>query len=102
MSKGYFKIASKDKNVLKELYKIFIQAAGLFDEITNLCNTYYVTKEIIPDFIENLLHIFKHYVVAIGQIAIYKIREGTYDADLLLKLANGIYIFLNRALSTTI
>ena len=102
MSKGYFKMTSKDKNVLKEAYKIFIQAAGLFDEITNLCNTYYVTKENIPDFSENLLYIFKQYALAMGQIAIYKISEGTYGADLLLKLAHGIYILLNRALSTTI
>ena len=42
MSKGYNKLYSKEKNILKEAYKIFVQAAGLFDEIANLCNTYYV------------------------------------------------------------
>ena len=102
MTKGYFKINSKDKNVLKEAYKSFIQAAGLFDEIPNLCNTYFVTKENIPDFSENLLYVFKQYALAMGQIAIYKISEGTYGADLLLKLAHGIHILLNSALSTTI
>ena len=54
MSKGYIKLNSKDKNMLKEAYKSFIEAAGLFEEITTLCNTYYVTKENIPDFSENL------------------------------------------------
>ena len=102
MAKGYLKIDSKDKNLLKEAYKSFIQAAGLFDEITNLCNTYYVTKENIPDFSENLLYTCKNYALGMGQIAIYKISEGTYGADLLLKLAFGIYTLLNRALSTTI
>ena len=102
MSKGYFKINSKDKNSLKEAYKSFIQAAGLFDEITTLCNTYYVTKENIPDFSENLLYTCKNYALAMAQISIYNISEGTYGPDLLLKLAHGTYILLNRAFSTTI
>ena len=50
MSKGYFKINSKDKNSLKEAYKSFIQAAGLFDEITTLCNTYYVFQILVKIF----------------------------------------------------
>ena len=102
MQKGYNKINSKDKNILKEAYKNFVQAAGLFDEITNLCNTYYVTKENIPDFSENLLYTCKHYALGLAQISIYNISEGTYSPDLLLKLAYGIYILLNRALSTSL
>ena len=37
-----------------------------------------------------------------AQISIYNISEGTYGPDLLLKLAHGTYILLNRAFSTTI
>ena len=102
MSKGYIKLNSKDKNILKEAYKSFIEAAGLFEEITTLCNTYYVTKENIPDFSENLLYTCKNYALGMGQIAIYKISEGTYGPELLLKLAYGIYTLLNRALSSTL
>ena len=102
MSKGYIKLNSKDKNMLKEAYKSFIEAAGLFEEITTLCNTYYVTKENIPDFSENLLYTCKNYALGMGQIAIYKISEGTYGPELLLKLAYGIYILLNRALTSTL
>lgn len=102
MSKGYNKLYSKEKNILKEAYKIFVQAAGLFDEIANLCNTYYVTKENIPDFSENLLSTCKNYALGLAQIAIYNISVGTYGAELLLKLAKGIHILLNRALSTTL
>ena len=102
MQKGYNKINSKDKNLLKEAYKNFVQAAGLFDEITNLCNTYYVTKENIPDFSENLLYTCKHYALGLSQIAIYNISEGTYSPELLKKIAYGAYILLNRALSTTL
>ena len=102
MSKGYIKLYSKDKNILKEAYKSFIEAAGLFEEITTLCNTYYVTKENIPDFSENLLYTCKNYALGMGQIAIYKISEGTYGPELLLKLAYGIYTLLNRALSSTL
>ena len=102
MAKGYNKINSKDKNVLKEGYKNFVQAAGLFDEITTLCNTYYVTKENIPDFSENLLYVCKNYALGLAQICIYNISEGTYGSELLLKLSHGIYILLKRALSTTI
>jgi len=97
MLKGYFHINSKDKNELKEAYKNFIKAAGVFNEITTLCNTYYVTKENIPDFSENLLYAYKNYAQAMGQIAIYKISEGTYGADLLQKLAYGIYQLLIKA-----
>ena len=102
MSKGYIKLNSKDKNILKEAYKSFIEAAGLFEEITTLCNTYYVTKENIPDFSENLLYTCKNYALGMGQIAIYKISEGTYGPELLLKLAYGIYILLNRAFTSTL
>ena len=102
MSKGYIKLNSKDKNMLKEAYKSFIEAAGLFEEITTLCNTYYVTKENIPDFSENLLYTCKNYALGMGQIAIYKISEGTYGPELLLKLAYGIYILLNRAFTSTL
>ena len=102
MSKGYIKLNSKDKNILIEAYKSFIEAAGLFEEITTLCNTYYVTKENIPDFSENLLYTCKNYALGMGQIAIYKISEGTYGPELLLKLAYGIYTLLNRALSSTL
>ena len=102
MSKGYIKLNSKDKNMLKEAYKSFIEAAGLFEEITTLCNTYYVTKENIPDFSENLLYTCKNYALGIVQIAIYKISEGTYGPELLLKLAYGIYILLNRAFTSTL
>ena len=102
MLKGYLHINSKDKNELKEAYKNFIKAAGIFEEITTLCNTYYVTKENIPDFSENLLYAFKNYALAMGQIAIYNISEGTYGADLLQKLAYGIYQLLSRAKNVTI
>ena len=102
MSKGYIKLNSKDKNMLKEAYKSFIEAAGIFEDITTLCNTYYVTKENIPDFSENLLYTCKNYALGMGQIAIYKISEGTYGPELLLKLAYGIYILLNKALSSTL
>ena len=98
MLKGYLTINSKDKNELKEAYKNFVKAAGIFEEITNLCNTYYVTKENIPDFSENLLYAYKNYALAMGQIAIYKISEGTYGVDLLQKLSFGIYQLLNKAL----
>ena len=60
MVKGYLNLYSKDKNKLKESYKNFVNAAGLFNEITVLCNTYYVTKENIPDFSENLLYTCKN------------------------------------------
>ena len=102
MGKGYLHINSKDKNVLKEAYKSFIQAAGLFEEINELCNKYYVTKENIPDFSENFLFTCKNYALGMAQIAIYHISEGKYGDDLLLKLAYGAYILLNRALCTTI
>ena len=102
MSKGYIKLNSKDKNMLKEAYKSFIDAAGIFDEITFLCNTYYVTKENIPDFSENLLYTCKNYALGMAQIAIYKISEGTYGPELLLKLAHGIYTLLNRAFTSTL
>ena len=102
MTKGYIKLNSKDKLVLKEAYKCFIQAAGLFEEITTLCNTHYVTKENIPDFSENLLYTCKNYALGMGQIAIIKISEGTYGPDLLLKLSYGAYILLNRAFTATI
>lgn len=102
MSKGYIKLNSKDKNMLKEAYKSFIDSAGLFEEINNLCNTYYVTKENIPDFSENLLYTCKNYALGMAQIAIYKISEGTYGPELLLKLAYGIYTLLNKALSSTL
>ena len=102
MAKGYPKLDSKDKEVLKSAYKNFIQAAGLFEEINTLCNTYYVTKENIPDFSENLLYTCKHYALGMGQIAIYKISEGKFGPELLLKLAHGAYILLNRAYCTTI
>ena len=99
MLKGYLHIDSKDKNELKEAYKNFIKAAGIFDEITSLCNTYYVTKENIPDFSENLLYAYKNYAQAMGQIAIYKISEGAYGKDLLQKLAFGIYQLLIKSLA---
>ena len=98
MLKGYLHINSKDKNELKEAYKNFVKAAGIFDEITSLCNTYYVTKENIPDFSENLLYAYKNYAQAMGQIAIYNISEGTYGKDLLQKLAFGIYQLLSKAI----
>ena len=102
MSKGYLHINSKDKNELKEAYKNFVKAAGIFEEITSLCNTYYVTKENIPDFSENLLYAYKNYALAMGQIAIYKISEGTYGADLLQKLLHGIYLLFKRALTVNL
>ena len=102
MLKGYLHINTKDKNELKEAYKNFVKAAGLFEEITSLCNTYYVTKENIPDFSENLLYAYKNYALAMGQIAIYNISEGTYGVDLLQKLAFGIYQLLKRVLSVQI
>ena len=37
-----------------------------------------------------------------AQIAIFLISDGKYGPDLLLKLAYGAYILLNRALSTSI
>ena len=102
MGKGYIHLNSKDKNILKEAYKCFIQAAGLFEEITGLCNKYYVTKENIPDFSENFLYTCKNYALGMAQIAIFHISEGKYGDDLLLKLASGAYILLNRALTSTI
>ena len=102
MGKGYIEMTSKDKNILKEAYKNFIQAAGLFEEITTLCNKYYVTRENIPDFSENLLYTCKSYALGMAQIAIFLISDGKYGPDLLLKLAYGAYILLNRALSTSI
>ena len=102
MSKGYLHINSKDKNELKEAYKNFIKAAGIYEEITNLCNTYYVTKENIPDFGENLLYAFKNYALGMGQTAIFKISEGTYGADLLQKLLHGIYLLFKRALTVNL
>ena len=102
MGKGYIHLNSKDKNILKEAYKCFIQAAGLFEEITGLCNKYYVTKENIPDFSENFLYTCKNYALGMAQIAIYLISEGKYGDDLLLKLASGAYTLLNRALTATI
>ena len=102
MGKGYPKLESKDKEVLKDSYKNFIQAAGIFEEITTLCNSYYVTKENIPDFSENLLYTYKNYALGMGQIAIYKISEGKFGNELLLKLAHGVYILFNRALCTTL
>ena len=102
MLKGYLHVESKDKNQLKESYKNFIKAGGIFEEITSLCNTYYVTKENIPDFSENLLYAYKNYALAMGQIAVYKISLGTYGADLLQKLSYGIYQLLNRCLSVNI
>ena len=59
-------------------------------------------KIFIPDFSENLLYTCKNYALGMGQIAIYKISEGTYGPELLLKLAYGIYILLNRALTSTL
>ena len=102
MLKGYHNIESKDKNILKEAYKNFVKAAGIFEEITTLCNTYYVTKENIPDFSENLLYAYKNYALSMGQIAMYKISEGTYGNELLQKLAQGIYQLLTRVLSVNI
>lgn len=102
MVKGYLNLYSKDKNKLKESYKNFVNAAGLFNEITVLCNTYYVTKENIPDFSENLLYTYKNYALGLAQIAIFNISEGTYGGDLLQKLAKGISMYLNRCLTTTI
>ena len=102
MSKGYLHLNSKDKNELKEAYNNFIQAAGLYEEIDSLCNKYYVTKENIPDFSQNLLYTYKNYALGMGQIAIYKISEGQYGPDLLKKLAYGVFQLLNRSLSTTI
>ena len=102
MLKGYLHINTKDKNELKEAYKNFVKAAGIFEEITTLCNTFYVTKENIPDFSENLLYAYKNYALAMGQIAIYKISEGAYGVDLLQKLAYGIYQLLNKVLSVQI
>ena len=102
MLKGYLHIDSKDKNELKEAYKNFIKAAGIYEEITNLCNTYYVTKENIPDFGENLLYAFKNYALGMGQTAIFKISEGTYGADLLQKLLHGIYLLFKRALTVNL
>ena len=102
MSKGYLHINSKDKNELKEAYKNFIKAAGIYEEITNLCNTYYVTKENIPDFGENLLYAFKNYALGMGQIAIFNLSEGTYGADLLQKLLHGIYLLFKRALTVNL
>lgn len=102
MSKGYLHLNSKDKNELKEAYKNFINAAGLYEEIDTLCNKYYVTKENIPDFSQNLLYTYKNYALGMAQIAIYKISETSYGPDLLQKLAKGVYLLLNRCLSTTI
>ena len=100
MLKGYLHINSKDKNELKEAaYKNFLKATGIFDEITTLCNEYYVTKENIPDISDNLLYAYKNYAQAMGQIAIYKINESTYGKDLLQKLAFGIYQLLRKAIS---
>ena len=102
MGKGYIHMATKDKNELKEAYRNFTQAAGIFDEIVSLCNKYFVTRENIPDFSENLLSTCKNYALGVAQIAIYLISDGKYGADLLIKLAYGAYILLNRALSTAI
>ena len=102
MTKGYLHINSKDKNELKEAYKNFIKAAGIYEEITNLCNTYYVTKENIPDFGENLLYACKNYALGMGQIAIFKLSEGAFGSDLLQKLLNGIYLLFKRALNVNL
>ena len=102
MSKGYLHINSKDKNELKEAYKNFIKAAGIYEEITNLCNTYYVTKENIPDFGENTLYAFKNYALGMGQIAIFNLSQGMYGADLLQKLLHGIYLLFKRALTVNL
>ena len=103
MLKGYLHINSKDKNELKEAYKNFTKAAGVFEEITNLCNTYYVTKENIPDFGENLLYAFKNYALGMAQIAIFNISESSaYGAELLTKLANGVYQLFKRALNVNL
>ena len=102
MAKGYLNFDSKDKLKLKESYKSFIQAAGLFNEITDLANANYVTKENIPDFSENLLYACKNYALGLGQIAIYRISEVSYGPELLQKLSHGIYILLNKAASCSL